>query len=469
MHTLKYTVLDVRGVEGGFTVERLRHELGRRLHLLPPFRRRLVEVPLGLHHPVWIEDPDFDLAAHVRRVGRAGARAAAGRWTSSSARSRRGSSTAAGRCGSAGSSRAWPTTSTTPSAGPAIGPPGRLPREDAPRHGRRRRGRGPARQRHGDRSRRRRPAAPGRAGGGPTRCRPRGGCWSTPSSTGSATSAQPPGPARGARSGACGPSPAGAARPRSRRRCRSATPAARRSTAPSRRTAASPPPTSRSTTSRRCAPPSASPSTTWCSASSPSRCAATSSPVDALPGEGARRRGAGGLRRRRRRAPLRQQGVEPLHVAAHRRRRPGRAAARHPRGHRRGEGGAQPARRRHARRLERVRPAQPYALVHAAVLPPQPGRSAQPADQPRRVERARAQGAALHRRRPSSTASGRSARSSRASASTSPCGATATRCTSASSAAASTGPTCTSSPTAWSPPSTSWSRRALASGSDGAS
>jgi diacylglycerol O-acyltransferase / wax synthase len=69
MHTLKYVVLDVSGVEGGFTVDKLRHELERRLHLLPPFRRRLVEVPLGLHHPVWIEDPDFDLDAHVRRVG----------------------------------------------------------------------------------------------------------------------------------------------------------------------------------------------------------------------------------------------------------------------------------------------------------------------------------------------------------------------------------------------------------------
>jgi len=68
MHTLKYAVLDVAGVEGGFSVERLREELAARLHLLPPFRRRLVEVPLGLHHPVWIEDPDFDLAAHVRRI-----------------------------------------------------------------------------------------------------------------------------------------------------------------------------------------------------------------------------------------------------------------------------------------------------------------------------------------------------------------------------------------------------------------
>jgi diacylglycerol O-acyltransferase / wax synthase len=69
MHTLKYTVLDVTGVDGGFSVGRMREELDRRLHLLPPFRRRLVEVPLGLHHPVWIEDPDFDVAAHVRRVG----------------------------------------------------------------------------------------------------------------------------------------------------------------------------------------------------------------------------------------------------------------------------------------------------------------------------------------------------------------------------------------------------------------
>ena len=39
-----------------------------RLHLLPPFRRRLVEIPFQLHHPIWIEDPDFDLEYHVRRA-----------------------------------------------------------------------------------------------------------------------------------------------------------------------------------------------------------------------------------------------------------------------------------------------------------------------------------------------------------------------------------------------------------------
>jgi WS/DGAT/MGAT family acyltransferase len=66
MHTLKIAVLDPAGVEGGYTFERVKEVLAERLHLLPPFRRRLVQVPAGLSHPVWIEDPDFDLDWHVR-------------------------------------------------------------------------------------------------------------------------------------------------------------------------------------------------------------------------------------------------------------------------------------------------------------------------------------------------------------------------------------------------------------------
>ena len=68
MHTLKVSVLDPSTVPGGYSFSQVREELGRRLHLLPPFRRRLVEVPFGLNHPVWIEDPDFDLDWHVRRI-----------------------------------------------------------------------------------------------------------------------------------------------------------------------------------------------------------------------------------------------------------------------------------------------------------------------------------------------------------------------------------------------------------------
>ena len=33
-----------------------------------PLRRRLVEVPFGLDHPYWAEDPDFDLDYHLRHV-----------------------------------------------------------------------------------------------------------------------------------------------------------------------------------------------------------------------------------------------------------------------------------------------------------------------------------------------------------------------------------------------------------------
>ena len=48
------------------TLERVKEVYGQRLHLAPPFRRRLAEVPFGLHHPLWIEDPDFDLDYHIR-------------------------------------------------------------------------------------------------------------------------------------------------------------------------------------------------------------------------------------------------------------------------------------------------------------------------------------------------------------------------------------------------------------------
>jgi diacylglycerol O-acyltransferase / wax synthase len=42
--------------------------LRERLPLLPPFKWKLVEVPLGLDYPYWIDDPDFDLDFHVREL-----------------------------------------------------------------------------------------------------------------------------------------------------------------------------------------------------------------------------------------------------------------------------------------------------------------------------------------------------------------------------------------------------------------
>ena len=49
--------------------EAFRSQLEARMHLIDPFRRRLVEVPMGLDRPFWILDPDFDLDFHVRHLG----------------------------------------------------------------------------------------------------------------------------------------------------------------------------------------------------------------------------------------------------------------------------------------------------------------------------------------------------------------------------------------------------------------
>ena len=67
MHTIKVAVSNVSAVEGGFSYDTLTEVLKQLLVRLPPFRRRIVPVPGGLGHPVWVEDPDFDLRRHISR------------------------------------------------------------------------------------------------------------------------------------------------------------------------------------------------------------------------------------------------------------------------------------------------------------------------------------------------------------------------------------------------------------------
>jgi WS/DGAT/MGAT family acyltransferase len=52
----------------GATYEAVMQRIEERLHLLPPYRRQLVEVPMELDHPYWIESPNFDLDFHVREI-----------------------------------------------------------------------------------------------------------------------------------------------------------------------------------------------------------------------------------------------------------------------------------------------------------------------------------------------------------------------------------------------------------------
>ncbi len=68
MHTVKVAVADVSDIEGGFTFEEFVEVLGVQLDHLPPFRRRAVPVPGRLGHPVWVEDPDFEIRRHVARM-----------------------------------------------------------------------------------------------------------------------------------------------------------------------------------------------------------------------------------------------------------------------------------------------------------------------------------------------------------------------------------------------------------------
>jgi diacylglycerol O-acyltransferase len=51
------------------TFEQIREHIELRLHRAPRYRQRLAAVPLRLDDPVWIDDPRFDVARHVRRAG----------------------------------------------------------------------------------------------------------------------------------------------------------------------------------------------------------------------------------------------------------------------------------------------------------------------------------------------------------------------------------------------------------------
>ncbi len=67
-HVGSVCVLDTSTAPEPLTLERLTALIADRLHLIPPFRRRLVEVPFGLDQPYWIEDPGFDIEYHVREL-----------------------------------------------------------------------------------------------------------------------------------------------------------------------------------------------------------------------------------------------------------------------------------------------------------------------------------------------------------------------------------------------------------------
>src|SRR6202042_1658696 len=50
------------------TLARLTEVMAERLPLVPVLRRKLLNVPLGLDQPYWIDDADFDIEYHIREI-----------------------------------------------------------------------------------------------------------------------------------------------------------------------------------------------------------------------------------------------------------------------------------------------------------------------------------------------------------------------------------------------------------------
>ncbi len=50
------------------TIETARKHVVQRLHLVPRYRQRIAEVPFGQGRPVWVDDPHFNEAYHIRHA-----------------------------------------------------------------------------------------------------------------------------------------------------------------------------------------------------------------------------------------------------------------------------------------------------------------------------------------------------------------------------------------------------------------
>jgi len=66
MHISLTLIFDPSTVPGGYSFETMKRSIAARIPCAPVFRRRLVEVPFRLGHPVWVDDSGFDIDYHVR-------------------------------------------------------------------------------------------------------------------------------------------------------------------------------------------------------------------------------------------------------------------------------------------------------------------------------------------------------------------------------------------------------------------
>ncbi len=66
MHTIKVQIFETHYERTDYEV--LRERLKAALDLVPMLRQRVMFVPFNLHHPVLVDDPEFDLDSHIYRA-----------------------------------------------------------------------------------------------------------------------------------------------------------------------------------------------------------------------------------------------------------------------------------------------------------------------------------------------------------------------------------------------------------------
>lgn len=68
MHVSALMVLDPSTAPGGFGIDTWKRLIAGQVQALPPLREKLLEVPLRIDRPLWINDPHFHLDRHIRRI-----------------------------------------------------------------------------------------------------------------------------------------------------------------------------------------------------------------------------------------------------------------------------------------------------------------------------------------------------------------------------------------------------------------
>ena len=55
-------------IEGSLKYETFKEVIESRMHQFPMLRKRLVEVPFSIDYPYWVDDPNFNIDLHIKRI-----------------------------------------------------------------------------------------------------------------------------------------------------------------------------------------------------------------------------------------------------------------------------------------------------------------------------------------------------------------------------------------------------------------